>query len=734
MANAQHLNKQTTLEKALKAYKKEKKSVMSRTVDAIARTPEYFRFMSDLTGFHKQHGTTLQAEPILGGQKLDLLKLFKEVQAAGGYEQVTKDRAWKQLGDNFNFKRTCTNSAYVLKAVYKKNLLGWEMTKVWRLPWDASKEEQHTRDDKKRKPSKMKEPKGHAPKSAAESALEKDTRHLVSMPNMEQLDAFLDQLPTMLEAAGQEPTPHKLDNSVSTRTPKQVPELCNMLSSQIQSKVHSAMLHLLKISFDSPENISDDDVMLIFNTVIPFAESVLSEPVTRMAGDGDIDMTSSLKDRGPVETNLIFDSFRILRNLSYVEANAKVLGSNSTLQKIILCGLNFPTNSKYIELTQHSLDILENISSHVMVADEDQPYYTRSLLYLLYSNDREIILGVLNALACLIIYHLSHQGFLSDNNEAVKRLIQLLLVDDEDLVARTLEFLYVYTSAWPDFTTQLLRMYPGNGISLLTSFLTYKSKKPIDTCDHETCDHPEQDLMCEDPDCGIPNLTHYQDMDEPYRCLGWLKQKFQLAEPDSKLTLGDVYLLYETRFGQERPLDVEKFATVFKIAYPEIIVTGGDVKTVDLDQITFHGIQIKLSILEDAEEFVCKWSNCAQTFPDELHLQHHVFNDHVTPYPAGPYQCHWQECCLIPDGEENTRDSIASHLGTHFFEDQYPEPHSHSHQQGIPLATALLLQNLARQKHNSAYFVPYTGELQNMVDQKPQLAEIIQNILHELQV
>jgi hypothetical protein len=32
--------------------------------------------------------TTLQPEPILGGQKLDLYKLFREVQAAGGYQQV----------------------------------------------------------------------------------------------------------------------------------------------------------------------------------------------------------------------------------------------------------------------------------------------------------------------------------------------------------------------------------------------------------------------------------------------------------------------------------------------------------------------------------------------------------------------------------------------------------------------------------------------------------------------
>lgn len=32
--------------------------------------------------------TTLQSEPILGGQKLDLLKLYKEVMASGGYQQV----------------------------------------------------------------------------------------------------------------------------------------------------------------------------------------------------------------------------------------------------------------------------------------------------------------------------------------------------------------------------------------------------------------------------------------------------------------------------------------------------------------------------------------------------------------------------------------------------------------------------------------------------------------------
>jgi hypothetical protein len=56
MTSAHYLDKRTTVEKALKGYNKEKKSAMSRTVDAIARTPEYSRFMSDLAAFHKQHG------------------------------------------------------------------------------------------------------------------------------------------------------------------------------------------------------------------------------------------------------------------------------------------------------------------------------------------------------------------------------------------------------------------------------------------------------------------------------------------------------------------------------------------------------------------------------------------------------------------------------------------------------------------------------------------------------
>lgn len=76
-------------------------------VSAIERTAEYEKFMKDLKIFHDQKGydflftqftlfdltkhhcrTILQTEPVLGGKRLDLLKIYKTVLEAGGYEKV----------------------------------------------------------------------------------------------------------------------------------------------------------------------------------------------------------------------------------------------------------------------------------------------------------------------------------------------------------------------------------------------------------------------------------------------------------------------------------------------------------------------------------------------------------------------------------------------------------------------------------------------------------------------
>ncbi|GAB5591669.1 hypothetical protein Unana1_06569 [Umbelopsis nana] len=585
---------------------------MPRTVDAIDRTPNYRQFIQELEAFHKEHGTALQAEPILGGQKLDLLKPFTAVMDIGGYTQVTKARLWKVLGDDFNFKATCTNSAYVLKAVYKKNLLGWELTTVWKQPWDPSiimdpaekpkankksKDKKDSREGNKRKKS----PKTNEPRKVSKG----DARLPHLTDNADQLDAFLRQLPDVLERAGQEPSPQRPFSRMQFLPHKgldpkqQLSIICKKLVSKRPSDVQSAT------------KIAQEYLEIIVEALIPYAQSVLLDPSVRhMHKDHTRDADSEASEQSSesdavthsVDSSLTFDAFRILRNLSLVEQDAEWMAEKPILRRLVLRGLTLPTSSRLVEIIDHSLDILDNISNYVKVSEPDE--YVNILLHLLHCNDRDIILGVLKALPRLIIQQGDNYPFLANKNESVKWLIQFLLADDEELVTRTLEFLYIYTSAWPDFATQLLYLYSGNGISLLTSFLTYESEQrsqkntPSPHCAHT------KDLsgVCHDPKCNIPNLTHYQSIDEPYRCLGWLKQKFEIADTQSTLTLGDLSLLYESRFGMERPLDLEIFAVIFKIAYPDIQMTGGDLTTTSADQIIAHGIQIRISILDDGKE------------------------------------------------------------------------------------------------------------------------------------
>ncbi|TPX61326.1 hypothetical protein PhCBS80983_g01135 [Powellomyces hirtus] len=98
--------------------------------DAIERTPEYDAFMKEIDEFNKSFGVTVQREPVLGGKRLDMYRIYQWVIEAGGYDQVTTARGWKKITDPFNLPATCTNSAYVVKQLYQKFLLNYEQHKV----------------------------------------------------------------------------------------------------------------------------------------------------------------------------------------------------------------------------------------------------------------------------------------------------------------------------------------------------------------------------------------------------------------------------------------------------------------------------------------------------------------------------------------------------------------------------------------------------------------------------
>lgn len=85
-----------------------------------------------------------------------------------------------------------------------------------------------------------------------------------------------------------------------------------------------------------------------------------------------------------------------------------------------------------------------------------------------------------------------------------------------------------------------------------------------------------------------------------------LKDKFEAADRSSILSLDDIYLLYEARFGLEKALKMRDFYTVMKIAFPKastseskpLLGSFGKAAPV-VEGLNIVGIQIKMSILQD---------------------------------------------------------------------------------------------------------------------------------------
>ncbi|XP_057546111.1 high mobility group B protein 15 isoform X2 [Amaranthus tricolor] len=82
-------------------------------------------FMATLEKFHATMATKFMI-PIIGGQDLDLHKLFVEVTSRGGIDKILREKRWKDVTSAFNFPATATNASFVLRKHYHTLLQEYE--------------------------------------------------------------------------------------------------------------------------------------------------------------------------------------------------------------------------------------------------------------------------------------------------------------------------------------------------------------------------------------------------------------------------------------------------------------------------------------------------------------------------------------------------------------------------------------------------------------------------------
>ncbi|RUP45297.1 hypothetical protein BC936DRAFT_148348 [Jimgerdemannia flammicorona] len=324
------------------------------------------------------------------------------------------------------------------------------------------------------------------------------------------------------------------------------------LKSGLPNEIDWAFNNLVKISFECADNFHLEIIPTLLETLLHFAQPFFEHhilPQSDLTTASTEDNADQSTETEPAFTTLptdyhLFNSkdyqenlervlqvFHILRNFSFLDTNIRLLSNQSGLRRWLMTGLFLPPHTQYIELRQHCLDLLENISPYIVVKSKRDEYVI-CLSKLLFANDRALILGGIRALTRLAVNEVNERALASIDHKVARRLLQLLLVNDEELLAATLEYLYQYSSLHGDFASQLIHHYPGNLVSLLVSFLSFKSTIHPPSASQHQMGHSgsyangypqghQPPPPTQQRAASIPDLSNYIELQEPYRCLGW---------------------------------------------------------------------------------------------------------------------------------------------------------------------------------------------------------------------
>ncbi|KAI7883965.1 hypothetical protein K492DRAFT_205018 [Lichtheimia hyalospora FSU 10163] len=85
-------------------------------------------YLEQLYKFHRLHGHPINKVPQLDKRPIDLFRLKKEVARRGGYQKVTKQKKWAEIGRDLGYTRKqCTSMSNALKSAFGRIILPYEI-------------------------------------------------------------------------------------------------------------------------------------------------------------------------------------------------------------------------------------------------------------------------------------------------------------------------------------------------------------------------------------------------------------------------------------------------------------------------------------------------------------------------------------------------------------------------------------------------------------------------------
>ncbi|CAG6018832.1 unnamed protein product [Menidia menidia] len=392
-------------------------------------------FLDELRQFHQSRGSPFKKIPIVGGKELDLNALYVRVVSLGGFAKVSDKNQWSELAEDFNFPRNCSNAAFALKQYYLRYLEKYE------------KVHHFGEDDEEAQPGN---PKASLPVGAIPSTYNYQ-QHVVS--------DYLRQSYGLSTDFAQPCDYNKLVLSLLSGLPNEVDfavNVCTLLSNESKHamqldkdpKLVTLLLAHAGVFDDSLGSFSavfgmdwkektSRDFVRFWKEVVEDAEvRELIWDKSSPAQDGmSCERWPSLfhPPRNPgisdMEAQRVLQIAVILRNLSFEEANVKLLAANRTcLRFLLLCA-----HCNLISLRQLGLDTLGNVAAELQLDPVD--FRTTHLIFhtitkCLMSRDRKADDN--GVLICEYV-----------DQESYREVMMLLTLPDLMLLMASLEVLYL---------------------------------------------------------------------------------------------------------------------------------------------------------------------------------------------------------------------------------------------------------------------------------------------------
>ncbi|XP_041934208.1 AT-rich interactive domain-containing protein 2 isoform X2 [Alosa sapidissima] len=413
-------------------------------------------FLDELRQFHQSRGSPFKKIPIVGGKELDLNALYIRVVSLGGFAKVSDKNQWSELGEEFNFPRSCSNAAFVLKQYYLRYLEKYE--KVHHFGEDD--------DDVQPGNPKPSLPIGaipcsynyqqHSVSDYLRQSYGLSTDFVAPSDYNKLVLSLLSGLPNEVDFAINVCTLLSNESKHAMQLEKE-PKLVTLLLAHTGVFDDSLGSFSAVFGMDWKEKTSRD-FNKFWKDVIEDTEvrDLISD--NRNTTSPDMEHVEERRRRqevlfhparapglGDAEGQRVLQVALILRNLSFEEANVKLLATNRTcLRFLLLCA-----HCTFVSLRQLGLDTLGNVAGELQLDPVD--FRTTHLMFhtitkCLMSRDRFLKMRAMEILGNLS--KAEDNGVLICeyvDQDSYREVISLLTLPDVMLLISSLEVLYQLT-------------------------------------------------------------------------------------------------------------------------------------------------------------------------------------------------------------------------------------------------------------------------------------------------